>query len=42
MLPFLLVKDLDLGWLAVSNVLASGLILAASFGLIYEGVTHGL
>jgi hypothetical protein len=30
-LPFLFVKGLTRGWLGVSNALASGLILAASF-----------
>lgn len=41
-LPFLFVKDLTRRWLGVSNALASGLMLAASFGLIYEGVAYGL
>jgi zinc transporter, ZIP family len=41
-LPFLFVKDLTRSWLGVSNALASGLMLAASFGLIYEGVAYGL
>jgi zinc transporter ZupT len=41
-LPFLLVKDLTRNWLGASNALASGLMLAASFGLIYEGVAYGL
>ena len=41
-LPFLFVKDFTRGWLGVSNALASGLMLAASFGLIYEGVAYGL
>ena len=41
-LPFLFVKDLTRNWLGASNALASGLMLAASFGLIYEGVAYGL
>jgi len=41
-LPFLFVKDFTRGWLGVSNALAGGLMLAASFGLIYEGVAYGL
>jgi len=41
-LPFLFVKDLTRRWLGISNALASGLMLAASFGLIYEGVAYGL
>jgi zinc transporter, ZIP family len=41
-LPFLFVKDLTRSWLGASNALASGLMLAASFGLIYEGVAYGL
>jgi ZIP family zinc transporter len=41
-LPFLFVKDLTRGWLGASNALASGLMLAASFGLVYEGAAYGL
>src|SRR5215210_7456562 len=41
-LPFLFVKNFTRSWLSASNALASGLMLAASFGLIYEGVTYGL
>src|SRR5829696_3345617 len=41
-LPFLFVKGLTRRWLGISNALASGLMLAASFGLIYEGVAYGL
>ena len=39
-LPFLFVKDLSRSWLNASNTLASGLMLAASFGVIYEGVAR--
>lgn len=41
-LPFFLIKDLTRGWLGISNAIASGLMLAASFGLIYEGLNHDL
>jgi ZIP family zinc transporter len=41
-LPFLLFKNPTRSWLGVSNALAGGLMLAASFGLVYEGVVHGL
>src|SRR5918998_5049526 len=41
-LPFLFIKGLTRRWLGVSNALASGLMLAASFGLIYEGIAYGL
>jgi zinc transporter, ZIP family len=41
-LPFIFVKDLTPGWLGTSNALASGLMLSASFGLAYEGVSYGL
>lgn len=41
-LPFFLIKDLTRGWLGISNAIASGLMLAASFGLIYEGVNYDL
>ena len=41
-LPFAFVKDLTRRWLGASNALAAGLMLAASFGLLYEGVAHGL
>ena len=41
-LPFAFVEDLTRRWLGASNALAAGLMLAASFGLLYEGVDHGL
>lgn len=41
-LPFFLIKDLTRSWLGISNAVASGLMLAASFGLIYEGLNHDL
>lgn len=41
-LPFVFVKDLTRRWLGVSNAVAAGLMLSASFGLVYEGVDYGL
>ena len=41
-LPFAFARDLTRRWLGASNALAAGLMLAASFGLLYEGVDHGL
>jgi zinc transporter, ZIP family len=41
-LPFVFVKDLTRGWLGASNAVAAGLMLSASFGLVYEGVDYGL
>ena len=41
-LPFVFVKDLPRRWLGASNAVAAGLMLAASFGLLYEGVRYGL
>jgi len=41
-LPFSLAKHPTRRWLGISNALASGLMLAASFGLVYEGVAYGL
>ena len=40
--PFIFVKDLTRRWLGASNAIAAGLMLAASFGLVYEGVNYGL
>jgi len=41
-LPFVFVKGLTRRWLGASNALAAGLMLAASFGLVYEGVDYSL
>jgi ZIP family zinc transporter len=41
-LPFLFVKRPPRRWLGASNAIAAGLMLAASFGLLYEGVRYGL
>ncbi|MEW6636134.1 MAG: ZIP family metal transporter [Actinomycetota bacterium] len=41
-LPFALAKHPGRRWLGVSNAVAAGLMLAASFGLIYEGADQGL
>lgn len=39
-LPFFFIKELPRKWLGISNAIAAGLMLAASFNLIYEGITH--
>lgn len=41
-IPFFFFKSLTRRWLGISNSIASGLMLAASFGLIYEGVKYDL
>lgn len=41
-LPFFAFKDLTRNWLGISNAIAAGLMLAASFGLIYEGLNYDL
>jgi zinc transporter ZupT len=41
-LPFLLFRRMTRTWLAIANSIASGLMIAASFGLIYEGLGYGL
>ena len=41
-LPFVFLKSLTRRWLGASNAVAAGLMLAASFGLLYEGVDYGL
>jgi zinc transporter, ZIP family len=39
-LPFIFVKRLTRGWLGASNAVAAGLMLGASFALVYEGVNY--
>lgn len=41
-MPFIFAKDLTRRWLGASNAVAAGLMLAASFGLVYEGVEYSL
>lgn len=41
-LPFIFAKSPTRRWLGASNAIAAGLMLAASFGLIYEGVGYSL
>ncbi|GAA5523078.1 hypothetical protein LQ318_13725 [Aliifodinibius salicampi] len=41
-LPFFFFEKLTRSWLGISNAIASGLMLAASFGLIYEGLNYDL
>ncbi|UCC83243.1 MAG: ZIP family metal transporter [Gemmatimonadota bacterium] len=41
-LPFLFFRRMTRTWLAMANSVASGLMIAASFGLIYEGLEAGL
>ncbi|MFH5831729.1 ZIP family metal transporter [Halalkalibaculum sp. DA384] len=41
-LPFFFLKKLTRTWLGISNGIAAGLMLAASFGLIYEGLNYDL
>ncbi|SHF72159.1 Zinc transporter ZupT [Fodinibius roseus] len=41
-LPFFFFRELTRTWLGISNAIASGLMLAASFGLIYEGLNYDL
>ncbi len=40
-LPFAFAKHPTRRWLGASNAIAAGLMLAASFGLIYEGMNYG-
>ena len=41
-LPFAFAKHPTRRWLGASNAVAAGLMLAASFGLLYEGVNYDL
>ncbi len=41
-LPFAFVRSFPRSWLGIGNAIAAGLMLAASFGLIYEGVNYSL
>ena len=41
-LPFLFFRRMTRTWLALSNSIAAGLMIAASFGVIYEGLSAGL
>lgn len=41
-LPFAFVRSFPRNWLGIGNALAAGLMLAASFGLIYEGIGESL
>lgn len=39
-IPFFFVKKMTRSWLGISNAIAAGLMLAASFNLIYEGLNY--
>jgi zinc transporter ZupT len=39
--PFLFIKTMSRRWLGISNAIAAGLMGAASWGLIYEGLNYG-
>jgi len=41
-LPFFFVKNISRKWLGYSNAVAAGLMLTASFTLIFEGLKYGL
>ncbi|WP_445263748.1 ZIP family metal transporter [Rhodohalobacter sp. 8-1] len=38
-IPFLFIKEFDNKWLGIGNSVAAGLMLGASIGLVYEGIT---
>jgi ZIP family zinc transporter len=39
--PFFLFGSLSRPWAGLANAVASGVMLAASFGLLHEGAPHG-
>ncbi|AEB12146.1 ZIP family metal transporter [Marinithermus hydrothermalis] len=41
-LPFVRFRSVSRAWLGIANAIAAGLMLAASFGLIYEGIAEDL
>jgi len=41
-IPFLFFKKITINWLGISNAIAAGLMLTASFTLIFEGMAYGL
>ena len=41
-LPFVFIQQMSRGWLGISNAIAAGLMGAASWGLIYEGLAYSM